>query len=173
MSKSKDRFFPIILTLIIIMIIIYLFMTIKQPYVECSKSSNDNLDITVREDLVTKFAGNKISSMKLVKTIILPSEYATDKHVESIKFSLESALEYLDKEKVKYTVLDDRLIVEINVNSNETIILNNIEFKENNGLQVKVNSNTKSSEVVTLKVGDNYTEGELMKRLRNNGYVCK
>ena len=45
--------------------------------------------------------------------------------------------------------------------------INNIEFKENDGLQVKVNSNTKSSEVVTLKVGDNYTEGELMKRLRN------
>ena len=48
-----------------------------------------------------------------------------------------------------------------------------IEFNDNDGLQIKINSNTKSSEVVTLKIGENYTQGQFMTRLKNNGYVCK
>ena len=30
-----------------------------------------------------------------------------------------------------------------------------------------------SSDVVTLSVGDKYTEGEFITRMKNNGYVCK
>ena len=40
-------------------------------------------------------------------------------------------------------------------------------------LQIKINPNTKSSDVVTLSINDKYTEGELMTHLKNNGYVCK
>ena len=59
------------------------------------------------------------------------------------------------------------------VEDEETIILNNIEFFDNEGLQMRINSNTKSSEVLTLSVDDNYSEGEFMTRLKNNGYHCK
>jgi hypothetical protein len=38
---------------------------------------------------------------------------------------------------------------------------------------MKINSNTRSSDVVTLSVGDKYTEGELITIMKNNGYVCK
>ena len=41
------------------------------------------------------------------------------------------------------------------------------------GLQIKINPNTKSSEVVTLKIKDKYTEGEVMTKMKNSGYVCK
>ena len=52
-------------------------------------------------------------------------------------------------------------------------MLKNIEFNDNGDLQIKIDSNTKSSDVIALKVGDNYTEGELMTRMKNNGYSCK
>ena len=173
MSDSKGRMFPIILTLIIIMIIIYLFMTIKQPYIECDKVKVDDFDINIIENVITEFTGNKISAMKITKTIVLPDEYANEEELESLKYSLKNAFKYLGSENVSYVVLDDRIIVEIDVDDNETVILNNIEFNNNDGLQMKINSNTKSSDVITLKVGDNYTDGELMTRLKNNGYVCK
>lgn len=63
--------------------------------------------------------------------------------------------------------------VRVEIDKDETIILNNIEFVDNGELQMRINSNTKSSEVVTLKIKDNYTEGELMTRMRNNGYSCR
>lgn len=173
MENSTGRAFPIVLTFIIIVIIVYLFTTIKQPYVECSKSITDDYDIVVKENIVTTFGGNNINEMKVTKTIILPEKYAKEKYINSIKFSLEKSLDYLSSKSVQYEVFNNKVNVRIIVNKNETIILNNIEFIENDGLQVKINSNTKSSDVITLKVGDNYTQGELMTRLKNNGYVCK
>jgi len=173
MSNNSGRVFPIILTLIIIGIIVYLFATIKQPYVECSRTFTDDLGIVVEENIVTTFGGNKIDTMNVTKTVILPDEYAKKKYVDSVKFSLESSLDYLGEENVEYEVFDNKVVAKLNVDDDEVIILNNIEFNDNDGLQIKVNSNTKSSDVVTLKVGDNYTQGEFMTRLKNNGYVCK
>ena len=81
-------------------------------------------------------------------------------------------MEYLGK-NVKYSFGEDRVIVKINVQKDEIVLLNNIDFLVNDDIQVKINSNTKSSDVITLSVGDNYTDGELMTRLKNNGYTCK
>ena len=73
-------------------------------------------------------------------------------------------------------IVDENLIDSI-VNKamidNETLVLNNIEFFENDKLEIKINSNTRSSDVVTLSIGDKYTEGELMTKMKNNSYVCK
>ena len=41
MALKQGRVFPIIITVILISIIIYLFATIKQPYVECSKTTTE------------------------------------------------------------------------------------------------------------------------------------
>ena len=112
--------------------------------------------------------------MVLVKTIILPEEYLVDNsQLDGIVFSLEKAYQYLGDDKFTITKSKDRVIVRVEVEDNETIILNNIEFFESDGLQMRINSNTKSSEVLTLKIDDNYTEGEFMTRLKNNGYSCK
>ena len=173
MDNNNGRAFPIVLTILIIGIIVYLFATIKQPYVECNRQFTDDLGIVVKENIVTTFGGNKIDTMKVTKTIILPDEYAKKKYVDSIKYSLENSLKYLGSKKVKYEVFNNKVVARITIDKDETVILNNIEFIDNDGLQIKINSNTKSSEVVTLKIGENYTQGQFMTRLKNNGYVCK
>ena len=73
----------------------------------------------------------------------------------------------------KYTIGNDRVTVTIEVDKNEILLLDNIDFVNTDDLQIKINSNTKSSEVITLSVGDHYTDGELMTRFKNNGYNCK
>ena len=92
--------------------------------------------------------------------------------MNSIKFSLNKTLEYLG-DKVKYSVNDNNIRVTIDVNKNEIVLLNNIDFIVNDDLEVVVNSNTKSSSVIPLSVGDNYTDGEFMTHMKNYGYSCK
>jgi len=53
----------------------------------------------------------------------------------------------------------------------EVKALDNISFTS--GGKIKVDSNTKSSKVVTLTVGDNYTDSDLMKFMKSKGYSCK
>ena len=175
MVNKKNKTFPIVITTLIIMIIIYLFATVEQPYITCSKTITNDLDIRIVEDINATIDGNKISEINLTKTIVLPSKYLEDDiHLNSIKFSLKKHYEYLGKEVVSYSIKDDRLVLNILVDEDETLVLNNIEFFENDDtLEMKINSNTRSSDVVTLSIGDKYTEGELISRMKNNGYVCK
>ena len=173
MSTNKSKFFPVVLSIIFIVIIIYLFSNLEQPVISCSKSGTDDLGIRVIEDIDTKLEGNKIKEMILSKTIVLPEEYLGDEdYLDSIKYTLKKSYAYLDDSKVTFETLSDRLICRVTVTGSDTIILNNIEFSDSDDLQIKINSNTKSSEVVTLKIGDGYSEGEFKTRMKNNGYVC-
>lgn len=174
MNSYKSKFLPICITIVILVVMIWVFANIKQSNVNCSRKSTDNLNITIIEKLDTTLDGNKIGNMKLTKTIILPEKYLTedDKYLDYIKSSIEKSYAYLGKGKVKFSKLTDRIIAYIDVNDKETLILNNISFSEENDLTIHINPNTKSNEVVTLKVSDNYTEGELMTLLKNNGYSC-
>ena len=174
MTNSKSKFFPVMITVIILFIVIFLFANLKQSNVTCTKRSTDDLDITIVEKLDATLDGNKIWELKLTKTIILPNKYLIDddKYLEYIKTIIQKSYAYLGKGKVKFSKLTDRLIVYVEVKDGETLILNNIDFIDEDDLVIKINPNTKSSEVVTLKVSDNYTEGELMTHLKNNGYSC-
>ena len=174
MKRGKNRVFPITIAVIVILIIIYLFATVKQPLVVCDKKVIDDLGITIVEELEVTIDGNKIDKMVLVKTIKLPEEYLEDdSYLNSVLYTLESSYAYLGEGKVTMTKSSNKVSARVEIEDNETIILNNIEFLDSGELQMKINSNTKSSEVVTLKIKDNYTEGELMTRLRNNGYSCR
>lgn len=170
----KKTFFPVLITVIIIVIIIYLFVTIRQSNVTCTKTTVNDLDIKVTEKVETILDSNKISEIKLTKTIILPDKYLdTDKYLDSISYAIDKSYAYLGKDKYNISKLSDRLIVTVTVNKNEILILNNIDFEDSDDLSIKINTNTKSSDVITLKINDNYTEGELMTHLKNNGYICK
>lgn len=174
MKRGKTPIFPVVLTVVMIVIIIYLFATVKQPLVVCEKRVVDDLGITINEQLDVTIDGNKIGKMELVKTIKLPDNYLEDdKYLNSLMFTLENSYDYLDSKKVNVTKMKNSVSVRVEIDKDETIILNNIEFVDNGELQMRINSNTKSSEVVTLKIKDNYTEGELMTRMRNNGYSCR
>lgn len=173
MGTRKSMRLPIILTFIVIIIIVYLFATIKQTYVTCDKTKNFDSDISLTEHVVTSLDGKKIKSISITKIIKLPEKYTKDDaRLNSIKLSLENTLDYLG-DKVKYSVGADRITVTIQVDKNEIVLLDNIEFIVNDDIEMKINSNTKSSEIVVLKVGDNYSDGDLMKKLKNHGYICK
>ena len=173
MGQRRNMVFPIIMTVLIIVIIIYLIGSVRQPYVSCIRSTVDDLGIKLVEDLFTTLDNNKIKKMELTKTIILPEKYlSSDKYLEEIKFALTKAYDYLGK-FAKVYIESDRVIVSVNIEDDQTIILKNIEFFDEDGLVVKVNPNTKSSDVVTLSISDKYSEGEFMSRMKNNGYMCK
>jgi len=174
MSTRRSKTLPIIITLIFIVIIIYLFMNLKQSKVSCQKSKTYDGGITVKEVVETTTDSKKINSMKITKTIYFADRYKNNiDSIGEIKNAIEDTLEYLGK-KVTYNVMDDRIIIEINVSRDELVLLDNINFVDNGGkIEVIIDTNTKSSSVIALAVGDNYTDGELMKRLKNRGYTCK
>lgn len=175
MILKKGRVFPMILTIILIVIIIYLFATIKQPYIVCTKSTTNDLNIQIKENIQVTLDSNKIKKMDLTKTIILPENYLKeeDNYLNSMKFILKESYAYLPKKAVSITQESDRIIAHIVVEDNETLILNNIKLKNNDKLELKVNANTKAKDVVTLKIKDSYSEGEFMTHMKNNGYLCK
>ena len=172
MSTRKSMTFPVVITFIFIIIIVYLFANIKQTEVVCQQTKTFDGDVRLIETIATTLDGKKITNLSVEKMIVLPDKYADETHLNSIKFALNNTLEYLG-DSVKYTIGSDRLGVSINVQKNEIVLLDNIDFFVNDDLQIVVHSNTKSSEVIPLTVGDNYTDGEFMMRMKNNGYSCK
>lgn len=173
MGNKKIRL-PIIITFIFICIIVYLFTNIKQSKVICEKSETFDSDIKVDETIVSIIDGKKISSLFVRKKITLPDKFSrNEENFNLVKNSLKHTLDYLGND-VTYSFNENSVIVNIEASHNELILLDNIELFDNNGeLSIAVDPNTKSSNVVTLKVGDNYTDGELKKKFKNNEYYCK
>lgn len=170
MNSRKSRKLPIIITFIIIAVIVFLFARIKQTEVVCEKTYSFDSGISLKEKIVATLDGKEINKLDVTKTILLPEKYIKDEnYIEDIKNNLDRILSYLG-EKVSYSFLDDRIVVEISVNKNEVVLLKNISFDDK---KIIINSNTKSSDVVTLTVGDDYTDGEFMKTLKGYGYSCK
>lgn len=173
MTYKKSKFFPFLLTIIIIVIVIYLFANIEQTSVKCSKKVVEDDNIVVTEELITSLEGRKINNFNFKKSIILPEKYLKDnKYIDYVAYTIGKSYEYLGKDKVKVSKLSDRVVIRINLKDKGTLILNNIDFIVNDDLDIKINTNTKSSGVVTLTVNDNYTQGELIKHMKNNGYTC-
>lgn len=174
MNTRKSMTLPIIITLIFIVIIIYLFMNLKQSKVICEKNTSYDGGFKVKELIESKTDGKKINSIKVTKTIYVADRYINNTDsIEEIKSVIENTLDYLG-DKVSYSVLDDRIIIVITVSKDELVLLDNINFVDNGGkVEVVIDTNTKSSGVISLAVGDSYTDGELMKRLKNKGYSCK
>ncbi len=174
MTLRRGRAFPIILTILLIIIIIYLFANIKQPYVVCTKETTNDLGIEINENIQVTLDGNKIQKMDLTKTLIFPEQYLKqeDNYLNSMHYIIENSYEYLPSDTVTMKQESDRIIANIVVDQDETVILNNIEFENIDDLQIKINSNTKAQDVVTLSINDNYTEGEFMTHMKNNGYTC-
>jgi len=170
MSSRKSMRLPIIITFIIIAVMVYLFTRIKQTEVICEKTYNFDSGISLKEKVVATLDGKEIDKLDVTKTILLPEKYTKDEsYIIDIKNNLDRTLSYLG-DKVSYSILDDRIVVEITVDKNEVVLLKNIKFEDKN---IVIDSNTKSSDVVTLTVGDDYTDGEFMKTLKGYGYSCK
>ena len=144
----------------------------KQTEVICEKSKMMDADIRLSEKIVSTLDGKSIKNLVVTKKIILPEKYGQEKYLKSIEFSLKKTLDYLGK-KVKYIIDEEMIIIKIEVSKDEIVLLDNIEFFDNGDLEIKINSNTKSNDIITLQVGDNTTLAGYMKKLKNNGYSCK
>ena len=174
MNKKKGRVFPILLSIIFLVIITYFFATVKQPYVVCNKTTTNDLGFTITEEIKTTLDSNSIEKMDITKTIIFPENYITDNTADFTKMrkTLREAYDYLPKKTKKITQETDRLIAHITIDDDETIILNNMDILSDDGIKLEVNANTKAKDVVTLKVNDKYNEGEFMTHMKKNGYTC-
>lgn len=171
-NKSYNIFVPVIIGIIVICIVFYLIANVKQDVVKCSKSDTDSLGITINEEITTTLGSREIDSLLIVKTIILPEKYRNKANFEAIEFSLRKAFDYLGN-SYKINVYDDRVVLTINLKKEKPVILDNISFVDNSGgLSIIVKTNTKDSEIITLSVNDEYSEGELMTKLKNRGYSC-
>ena len=174
MSTRKSMKLPIIITFVFIGIIIYLFTNIKQSVIVCEKKTTHTADIQLQERMEANTDGKKITGLLINKKVLLPTNY--NKMTQTLK-GIENALEYnlgYLGEKVEYTTLQNGVIATINIKNNELVLLDNISFEDNAGdLRIQINPNTKSSDVIALKVGDTITEGELMTRMKNRGYSCQ
>ena len=97
MFANKSRSFSIIITCVIIMLIIYLFASLQQPYITCSKSITTDLGIRVVEELGTSIEGKKINKMRLTKIVVFPSKYIKDdKYISDLKNLFEKHYESHD-----------------------------------------------------------------------------
>lgn len=174
MNTRKSMKLPIIITFIFICIIVYLFMNIKQSVVECNKTTVFDSNIQFSETVTAKIDGKKISSLTVYKKVTLPDKInRKEENLNAIKNSLSYTLEYLGNH-VTYKVSDNSVLAMIEVNNGELVLLDNVSFATNgDDVSIKIDSNTKSSDVVALSVGDSYTDGEFLMRLKNNGYSCK
>lgn len=171
MNKKKNIVVPLIVTVLLILSICYLAINAKQPYIECSKKSVDEYGITIEEKMVANLEANRISSMQITKTIKLPEKYYA--YLVDVEEATNRAYSYLD-DGVKIVKNTDSIIVNIDIDRNQTVILNNMNSIVNdNNFKIDIDTNTKSSNVVTLSIKDKYTEGELMSRMKNYGYSCK
>lgn len=173
MGTRKSMKLPIIITFIMIIIIIYLFATLQQDKVECEKTTTYDNGVKLTENIASIVDSNSISNIHLVKRITLPERFLRDDtYKNSVKYSLENTLDYLGK-KVKYTTTTDSVVVTIDISKDELVLLDNIDFDGDDDLGIEIDTSTVSGDVITLKVGDKYTTGELMKKLKNNSYVCR
>ena len=174
MNTRKSMKLPIIITFIFICIIVYLFMTIKQTVVVCEKTTTFDSDITLKETVTADLDGKKITSLSVMKKITLPDKYnRKEQNLVGIKNSLEYTVEYLEDHS-SCVITGNNVVNNIEVSDNELVLLDNISFADNNGeLIIHIDTNTKSSNVIALQVGDNYTSGEFMMYLKNKGYACK
>lgn len=170
MTRTRNYTPVVVISFILLIIIIYIFINFKQETITCFSTTTFD-DVTVKENLVANFSGNSISSMTLTKKFIVSDRFANTTHINAIVNALENTLSYLDD--VNYSTSSNSVTVTINTTGKDILLLKNIEFISNDDLEIKIDSNIKSSNVIALKVGDNYSEGELMTRLKNNGYSCK
>lgn len=174
MATRKSMKLPIIITFLFICIIVYLFMNIKQTVVVCQKVTSYDADIRLTEIVTSNMDGKKITSLNIEKTVTIPEKYAKkEKALIGVKNSLDYTIEYLG-DKATCVISDNHVVAHIDVSNNELVLLDNISFYDNDGeIGININTNTKSSSVIALKVGDSYTDGELKMFLKNRGYSCK
>ena len=162
---------PILFVFLFLIVIVSFFSSIKQRKVTCQKQVDYFSKIQLREYIVSDIEGKKIKSMNAIKSIIF-RESLSREEMDKIIETIHRSHDYLGK-RVRYTFGEDKIVIQIDVSSNEVVLFDSIRFLDKKPIEISINTNTKSSEVLSLEIGEHYTEGEYMKRLKSKGYRCK
>ncbi|MBQ6539387.1 MAG: hypothetical protein IJL76_03835 [Bacilli bacterium] len=169
--KKGNFLVPILIVVIVIFIIFYLIANTNQPNVICEMSKSNDLNIETQEKINVKLSSRKITELNIKKEYIFPKKIADEANLKMLKDLLDNSLEYLGDDQNVY-IKDNKVIVNIITTKKKPVLLDNVEFISNEGLSIKVNTNTKS-DVTNLSVGEEYSEGKLLSYLKSRGYDCK
>lgn len=174
MSSRKSIKLPIIITILIICILVYLFTNIKQTVVVCKKTTSFNSTVYLQETFTSQMDGKKITLLEIKKTVFFDENYQhSDKSLEEYKNIFEEYTEYLGSQSNVF-VDNNKVVNYIELKNNQLVLLDNVSFYDDKGyIRMNVDPNTKSNNVIKISVGDNYTDGELMQYFRGKGYSCK
>lgn len=156
-----------IIGFIILFIIIYFFVIVKQKIITCNKTKlEENVKI---EENVELYLDKKLKKVIVNKKILLPTRLSDKKTKEKIVKRLNQTFSYIGDDN--YKIYEEKKIInlDINVMNNNLVILDNLSYKND----LLVNSNTKSSKVITLETGLKYDEYKLISKLKSKGYSCK
>ena len=86
MSTRKSMKLPIIITFIFILIIVYLFMNLKQSKVVCESEKSFDGGFRVKEEIESVTYGKKINTLNVTKTIYMADRYVNNSDsIEEIK----------------------------------------------------------------------------------------
>lgn len=169
--KKSNILVPILIVAIVIVIIFYLIANTDQPYVSCNMTHKGELDIETKETVNVGLSSRKIVDLNIKKVYTFPDKLNKEANINMLKNLLDNSLEYLGDDQDVY-VKDNQVFVTIITKKKAPVLLDNVEFTMDDGLSIKVNTNTKS-DVTSLSVGEEYSEGKLLSYLKSRGYSCK
>ena len=168
---KKGKVLPIIFTIIFIVIVISLFVNVKQTVVTCQSTGIDSLGVKYSDKIITTFDNNKIGDIDLLRNFVIPDKYPLDQYMDSIMKEIHRNFDYLGN-NISIVRDNQKLTFKIHVMKKETIILKNVSFRDDGNFHIVINPNTKSSDVVTLRVGDSYSNFEYVSMMKANSYTC-
>ena len=169
----NKKTFGLIIVSIIIIVVIYLFINIKQENVECIKSTTDELNINIVETLDLSIRNNIIDKMELYKQIILPNNLNNQKNLDMIQEKLKYYNEYLGENNIKFRTKDNSITLVSSVKDKEILLLDNIDFENKGELIMNINPNTTDDSIIRINNKDKYDSSEFMIYMKDKGYKCR
>lgn len=168
--------------LLIIVIIIILIAVIcglgGTKTITCTKN-NTVVDFKFKEELVIKLKKEKITSIKLDKSVTIGDDYNKfDTYHNIIHNLFTNSYEYLDKSDYKIKQKGNTTTVNLLIDKDKKgVILDNMQIVSNNPdnkYDLTFNRvNNLESASTTYKVGDEYKVKELKLKIEGLGYTCK
>lgn len=176
--NKRNAFIALMVVVIIIILIAVMCGLGGNKTITCTKDSTV-VDFKFQEELIIKLEKDKISSIKLDKSITIGDDYNKfDTYHNIIHNLFTNAYDYLDESDYKITQKDNTTNIKLEINKKEKgIILDNMQIVSNNPDNKydltfnRVNNLEGSSS--TYKIGDEYKIKELKLKIEGLGYTCK
>ena len=176
--NKKNALIGLLVIVIVIILIAVICGLGGSKTITCTKNKTV-VDFKFKEELVIKLEKDKISSIKLDKSVTIGDDYSKfDTYHNIIHNLFTNAYDYLDKSDYKIKQKDNTTNIKLEVTKKDKgIILDNMQIISNNPdnkYDLTFNRvNNLDGASTTYKVGDEYKTKELKKKIEGLGYTCK